>query len=96
MIGTFPISNGKIIANKEIHMAYTREQLLAAALELEPAEREALAEELWLSLTDAEQEQIDREVLEEAERDTAEYEAGRTVGRPVEEVLDRLLRKTRS
>ena len=79
-------------------MTYTKEQLLAAALELEPREREALVEELWLSLspTNADQEEIDRAVLEEAERRTAAYEAGQTVGRPVEEVLDRLLRKARS
>lgn len=77
-------------------MTYTKDQLLAAALELAPADREALAEEIWLSLTDAEQDDIDRAVLEEAERRTAAYEAGHTVGRPVDEVLDRLVRKSRS
>ena len=76
-------------------MAMTKEQIRSAAMQLDPAERESLAEELLLSVSDAEREEIERAWLEEARRRTAAYKAGLTAGKPVNEVLDRLTRKIR-
>ena len=76
-------------------MAYTKEQLLAAALELEPSEREALAEQLMLSLPPIDPE-IEKALIKEAARRQAKYEAGETSAIPVEEVLARLSHKGKS
>ena len=76
-------------------MLLTREQIKSAALSLDPAEREALAEELLLSLSDADQAEIDTAWLAEAHRRDAEYLAGKTTAKPVDEVLARLQAKAR-
>ena len=71
----------------------TKDQIKNAAMELEPAERELLAEELLLSIGDSERESIDRAWLEEAHRRDARYRSGLTGATDVDEVLDRLARK---
>jgi len=73
----------------------TREQIKAAALELDPAEREALAEELLLSLDDAERHAIDLVWLAEARRRDADFRSGNSGAKPVDEVLERIARKAR-
>jgi putative addiction module component (TIGR02574 family) len=79
----------------EQHMTLTREQIKAAALELDPLEREALAEELLLSIGSAQQEEIDQAWLAESRRREADFRAGKTGAKPMDEVLDRIARKAR-
>jgi putative addiction module component (TIGR02574 family) len=76
-------------------MPLTREQIKSAALSLDPAEREVLAEELLLSLSDVDQAEIDAAWLAEAHRRDADYAAGKTTAKPVDEVLARLQAKAR-
>jgi hypothetical protein len=71
----------------------TREQIRSAAMDLDPAEREALAEELLLSLTDTDRDAIDAAWLGEARRRDAAFASGATTARPVDHVIDRLKRR---
>jgi hypothetical protein len=74
-------------------VTWTREQIKDAALQLEPAEREALAEEILLSISSAERDEIDAAWLEEARRRDAEF-GGRTDDCiPVDEVIAALRKK---
>jgi hypothetical protein len=75
-------------------MSLNKSQIKAAALELDPAEREALAEELLLSLSDEESQAIDAAWLAEARRRDAAFAAGSVLARPVDDVVDRLTRRT--
>lgn len=75
-------------------MALTKEQIRAAAMELDPEERELLAEELLLTIS-TDGEPVDPAWLAELERREAEFAAGRMTAKPVEEVLDRLLKKAK-
>jgi putative addiction module component (TIGR02574 family) len=68
----------------------TREQLLAEAMALDPKEREALAEELWLSLDHTSRDEIDAAWMEEVQRRIAAYERGEVEAVPGEEVMRRL------
>jgi putative addiction module component (TIGR02574 family) len=70
-------------------MPMTKEQIKTAALELAPAEREALAEEILLSISPADREAIDATWIAEAHRRNAEYQAGLCKVIPVEELLSR-------
>jgi putative addiction module component (TIGR02574 family) len=72
----------------------TREQIRSAALELNPADREALAEELLLSIGDTDRESIDAAWLAEAHRRDEAYAKGMTTARPVDQVIARLQRRT--
>jgi putative addiction module component (TIGR02574 family) len=74
----------------------TSEQIRDAALKLDPKEREALAEELLLSIGEADREVIDAAWLAEAHHRDAEFRAGRTHAKPVAEVVDRLSSRTAS
>lgn len=74
-------------------MTLTKEQIKDAALRLEPAEREALAEELLLSIGSAEREQIDAAWLTEVRRRDAAYRDGVGAAKPVDEVIERLRKK---
>ena len=71
-------------------MAMTKEQIRTAAMELDPIEREQLAEELLLTLPDSEEAEIDAAQLEEAKRRSQAYSEGRETAKPVEEVIARL------
>jgi putative addiction module component (TIGR02574 family) len=76
-------------------MTLTRDQIKTAALQLAPDEREALAEELLLSLGDADRQTIDAAWLAEARRRDADLLAGRARAKPADQVIDRLLGKAR-
>jgi hypothetical protein len=75
-------------------MTPARERIRTAALELDPAEREALAEELLLSLAGSDWEQIDAAWLAEARRRDAVFLAGPSAAKSVDDVTIRL--RTRS
>ena len=64
-------------------MAMTRDQVRRAALELAPDERQALAEELLLSISGAERDAIDSAWLAEVRRRDAAFAEGTSTGRPV-------------
>ena len=68
----------------------TTDQIRTAALKLDPVDREALAEELLLSIAQADREVIDTAWLAEARRRDAEFRAGRSHAKPVGEVISRL------
>ena len=76
-------------------MSLTRDEIMDAALKLDPAEREILAERLLLSVTAAQREQIDSEWIAEVQRRDADFAAGKMVARPVQQVVDRLSGKAR-
>ena len=76
-------------------MTLTKEQIRNAAMELPAEEREELAEELMYSITAAEADAIDAAWLAEVQRRSAEFQAGKTTARPIEEVLARLEAKAR-
>lgn len=69
-------------------MALTREQVREAALELDPDQREALAEELLLSLNAADA--VDTAWLAEAHRRDERFAAGATGAKSVDSVIERL------
>ena len=71
----------------------TRQQIKTAAMELDPAERDALAEELLLSIGDAEREAVEAAWLAEARRRDAAFARGEMGAKPVDEVLARLAAK---
>lgn len=71
-------------------MGLTKTEVRDAALALDPAEREELAEELLLSITGTERDAIDAAWLDEARRRDAAYSAGKTKAKPVERVIERL------
>lgn len=71
-------------------MPMTKDQLLAEAMSLDPDEREALAEQLLLTLTDADQAAVDAAWLKEARRREAAFQNGEMTSAPVDEVIARL------
>jgi len=71
-------------------MAMTKSQIKVAALELDPVERQALAEELLLSLDQADSQTIDAAWLAEARRRDAAFLNGSVASKPVDEVIDRI------
>ena len=74
-------------------MPLTKEQIKTEALNLDPAEREELAEELLLSIDGSNRNAIDAAWLEEARRRDAAYASKKTHAKPVEEVINRLNKK---
>lgn len=73
----------------------TRQEILSQALTLDPDEREALAEELLLSLPPSERDAIDAAWAEEIERRIESLEKGESKTVPLEDVLRRLEGKYR-
>jgi hypothetical protein len=71
-------------------MALTKEQIRTAAMELDPVEREALAEELMLSVGEGDREAIEAAWLTEAQRRSAAFDRGETGERDVDEVIARI------
>jgi hypothetical protein len=69
----------------------TREQIKNAALELDPADREILAEEILLSISNHERSAVDEAWLTEIRR----RDAAKPNGKPIEEVIERLRNKAR-
>jgi putative addiction module component (TIGR02574 family) len=76
-------------------MILTKEQIKTAAMHLDPGDREALAEDLLLSIDDTDREAVDAAWLAEARRRDAAFRAGAVTARPVEEVIARLQNKAR-
>jgi putative addiction module component (TIGR02574 family) len=68
----------------------TKEQIISEAMELVPAERQTLAEELLLSIDETDQEKIDQAWLEEVRGRDAAFQRGEMSASPVEEVLNRI------
>jgi putative addiction module component len=71
-------------------MALTKQQIKAAALELDPIEREALAEELLMSISNADSRSIDAAWLEEVKRRDASFIQTRGAAKAVDDVVSRL------
>jgi hypothetical protein len=68
----------------------TKEEIKTAAMQLDPVEREALAEELLLTLPQLEEEAIDAASLEEARRRYESFLQSGGVAKTVDEVVARL------
>jgi putative addiction module component (TIGR02574 family) len=68
-------------------MSLTRDQIFAAAVHLPPKERARLIEQLLDSIAPVDQAQIDAAWALEIERRLDEYEAGKTLAIPAEEVF---------
>lgn len=76
-------------------MSMTKDQILAEAMALGPDEREALAEELWLSLNGGQRAAVDAAWLEEVRRRDAAFTAGQIQDSDLDEVMARLLARGR-
>ena len=74
-------------------MPLTKDQIKDEALRLAPAEREALADELLLSIGDQERDEIDEAWLALARTREQAFQQGDAIAKPVVEVLERLRRK---
>ncbi len=77
-------------------MSLTRQELKSEAMKLAPADREALAEELLLSIDNTSREAIDAAWLAEVHRRDEAFEAGKAVATPVADVIARLQRKAQA
>jgi putative addiction module component (TIGR02574 family) len=73
----------------------TRQQLLSEAMSLETEEREALAEELLLSLDEPSRARLDAAWLEECHARHAAYERGEVKSMPVDQVIANILSRDR-
>lgn len=71
----------------------TKDQVRVKAMALDPTDRETLAEELLLSLTESDQGTIDAAWLAEARRREEAVEAGQLSGSAVDEVIARVQSK---
>ena len=67
-------------------MSMTKDQILSEAMALRPQEREALAEEILLSLTEADAAEIEAAWLAEVKSRDAAYCRGEIRAHPVDEV----------
>ena len=76
-------------------MTLSKEQIKVAALQLDPADREALAEELLLSIDGAERDEVDAAWLDEVRRRDEEFVSGKTTAKTADQIIDRLLKKAR-
>ena len=74
----------------------TLAEVKMAAMELNPIDRETLAEEILLSLSQSDRDTIEAQWVAEAKRRTAEFRAGRSGTTSVDVVMERLLNKART
>ena len=74
-------------------MPMTREEILIQAMLLTKAERERLAEELFLSLDGLNQAEVDSAWLAEIASRVAAYQRGEIGAIPVEEAIAKILSK---
>ena len=77
-------------------MSLKFDELFTGALSLDARERAKLAESLWLSADNATQTDVRDAWESEIARRMADLDAGRASTRPVQDVIDRLRRKTSS
>jgi hypothetical protein len=75
-------------------MAMTKEQILTEAMALNPRDRETVAEELLLSLSDSDRQAIDDAWLAEARRRDAAFANGQVKASPINDVVGRVLSRT--
>lgn len=68
---------------------------MTAVLELDPGEREALAEEILLSIGTADRQAVDQAWIAEIRRRDADFRAGKTGAKPVDEVLKQVSSRAR-
>jgi putative addiction module component (TIGR02574 family) len=64
-----------------------KEKILAEALTLPEKQRAVLADDLWFSLNEMTQEQIDRVWFKEIKRRWGEYERGEAKALPMDQVM---------
>ena len=64
-----------------------KERILAKALTLSDKQRAILADDLWFSLNEMTQEQIDRAWFKEIKRRWGEYERGEVEALPMDQVM---------
>jgi putative addiction module component (TIGR02574 family) len=76
-------------------MPLSRQQLLNEALSLNPTEREALAEELLLSLSESERNEVDAAWLAEVRARDAAYVDGKVKASPVDQAVNELLSRAK-
>jgi putative addiction module component (TIGR02574 family) len=74
-------------------MAMSKEQILSEALALDPREREAIAEELWLSVDEQTKEEVAEAWADEIRTRLDNAGRGHASAKPVDEVLARLRNK---
>jgi putative addiction module component (TIGR02574 family) len=74
----------------------TKDQLFAQAMALQPREREALADALLATLTEADAAEIDAAWLAESHRRDAAYARGEVGASNVEEVMARVRLRART
>ena len=73
----------------------TRRQIRNAAMKLPPNDREALAEEILLSVSGEDRDAIDRAWLADVRRRDSAFRNGKSRAKPVDQVLARLEAKAR-
>ena len=76
-------------------MPMTKEQVLREAMALAPSEREAIADELFMSLDEEDGQTLRAIWLAEAQRRDADYAAGRIKASSLEDVVNRVLARSR-
>jgi putative addiction module component (TIGR02574 family) len=76
-------------------MPLTKEQIKTAAMQLDPAEREALAEELLLSISESERQEIDTAWLAESHRRYQAFLKGEEEAAPNDEVVAQIRNSAR-
>jgi putative addiction module component (TIGR02574 family) len=76
-------------------MPMTKEQILAEAMALEPADRDDLADRLWRSVERANHQSVEEAWAAEADDRIAAHECGDLTARPMDEVVERLRNRPR-
>jgi putative addiction module component (TIGR02574 family) len=79
----------------ETGMAMSKEKILSEAMALNPREREAIAEELWLSVDEQTKEELAIAWTDEIRRRLDQAAKGEGSSKPVEKVLTRLRNKAK-
>lgn len=77
-------------------MSMSKEQIFTEAMALNPKDREALAEELLMSVDDADRAAIDAAWLAEARRRDEAYACRDTTALAVSQTIDRICEKGRA
>jgi putative addiction module component (TIGR02574 family) len=76
-------------------MAMSKEQILTEAMSLNPREREAIAEELWLSIDEQTKEELAAAWTDEIRNRVDKAARGEGSSKSVDEVVGRLRNKAR-
>jgi putative addiction module component (TIGR02574 family) len=76
-------------------MAMTKKQIISEAMSLDPRDREAIAEELLLSVDSATQEEVSDAWAAEIQRRVARADRGEGSSKPVDKIVARLRNKAK-